>query len=247
VGKARAYTGEKIRKEKNMRNNWFEMFATGGSALRGETDKIVISREMDENGSGEFVKGDNSFVRGKRNAFKQRVLSGEMVNPLYQKESLRNLQGIVIFLVLLISFFIIACDREHIEPLMPTTEILSVSTTANSAIITWKDVGTDSKPCSYYLYLSKPKYQNWWDNNKEYYQLDDDNPMLFYVGGERWDKYPNEVVNVYETDWIYGISVKFDNLEKTTVYYVYILVGGDGMVDISSSFKRPFFFRTKDE
>jgi hypothetical protein len=84
-------SGYPIEQLKVYRNNWFEMFATSNNALRGEADKIVISRGMDENGSGEFVKGDNSFVRGKRDAFKQRVLSGDMVNPLYQKENLYNL------------------------------------------------------------------------------------------------------------------------------------------------------------
>jgi hypothetical protein len=149
------------------------------------------------------------------------------------------MKSIIFFSTLLISIFVISCDIDHKEPLMPATEILSISTSANSAVITWKDVSADFYTVSIY----KPKYPNWWYNNKDYYQIDDKNPILFYVGGERWDKYPLEFMVSYEIDSIYETSITFDNLEKSTVYAASVLTRGYG---ISGDSDR-FFFRTKDE
>jgi hypothetical protein len=154
------------------------------------------------------------------------------------------MKKIVIFLVALISFFVISCDKGHIEPRMPDTEILSVLISANSVSITWEDVGTKSKPCYYSVSVYKVENQNCWNDGEDYYYVRKlmDDKSYYSANGYVCGGYPSDAL-VDSIDETYETSALFNNLESSTIYGIDVEVHGNAMSGGSGG----VFFRTKEE
>jgi hypothetical protein len=131
--------------------------------------------------------------------------------------------------------------------LPPAVTPIPVSISANSAVIEWKSVG---KEFCYKVVCIKPNVQEgWWvDNEQGYYLYDDDrdyNNPKFLNDARKDPNYGRVGSVVWEVDSTQETSVKIDNLEKSTIYYVGI--DARKIEGSLSNYNKLLYFRTKDE
>jgi hypothetical protein len=145
-----------------------------------------------------------------------------------------TMKNVIFALLLFFSFLFFSCDK-----IPPATTPIPESISANSVVIKWKSVGDD---CHYYVECTRPNVQDWWvDNEQGYYNyyLGRDNPQFLIEAQE----YSDSIIE--KIGWTQETSVRFDNLEKSTIYSVGVLTnwisGGLGNSD------GRLYFRTKDE
>jgi hypothetical protein len=152
------------------------------------------------------------------------------------------MKKVILFLAVFVCFFpLISCVWDEILPRVTPT-LASVS--ANSAVIEWKSVG---KKYRYSVTCWETDSQGWWglvDNEREYYLQDFSNESGYNPPISRAN-FTGRYNMVYNGTRVLGTSIKLDNLEKSTIYGVFVQTqvtdAGTGYTD------KNLFFRTKDE
>jgi hypothetical protein len=152
---------------------------------------------------------------------------------------------IFVFAALVFIFSLVSCEPWFGDKRAPAVTPVITSISANSVTVKWKSVGKEFR---YTIEIWKPDSQGWWVDNKQGYYIlctsgkCPENPQFLEEVLRESDGMGEMVDIVDETS---ETSVRFDNLEASTIYRVVVITGWDyGGLKYSD---KDLFFRTKDE